>query len=249
VSDNLTRPERPADLDRSSVARYIQLATLFRHRIAAGQWPIGSQIPTLKDLVSECGVARATVRQAISVLASEGLVSRFRAKGTFVRDAPSQFHIELTTDWQGLLNPRAGAIINILEDEADVAPPKMRHDIGNPAAKYRRVKRLHLHAGRPVLVADLYVDASVAYRLDQDVYRTTTAMRLASALDGVQIVDAHQTLTIGAADIELARLLDLPLNAPICHVDRSAVDQHGRLIVISKGVYRGDVVRLDLKLR
>ena len=69
---------RPA-LNRSSVALYIQLATLFRRRIESGQWPVDRQIPTLEELMAECGVARATVRQAISVLEEEGLVSRFRA--------------------------------------------------------------------------------------------------------------------------------------------------------------------------
>ena len=67
-------------LSRSAVARYIQLATLFRSRIMSGQWAAGAQIPTIEALMAECGVARATIRQALGLLEDEGLVSRYRAR-------------------------------------------------------------------------------------------------------------------------------------------------------------------------
>ena len=61
--------KRPAvDLDRSVVARYIQLASLFRRRIEAGDWPVAEQTPTVDDLAAECGVARATIRKALDML-------------------------------------------------------------------------------------------------------------------------------------------------------------------------------------
>src|SRR6476620_274605 len=82
------QPAASMDLSRSAIARYIQLATLFRRRIPSGQWKLHDQIPTVEDLVEECGVARATVRQALGVLEKEGLIERFRAKGTFVTKRP-----------------------------------------------------------------------------------------------------------------------------------------------------------------
>ncbi|MEG0043563.1 MAG: UTRA domain-containing protein, partial [Massilia sp.] len=47
----------------------------------------------------------------------------------------------------------------------------------------------------------------------------------------------------------LAELLQLPLNAPVAHVARTAVDANGCLVFIGQGIYRGDVVRLDIKLK
>ena len=73
------------DLNRSSVSRYLQLASLFREKINSGQWKVDQQIPTVEDLASEYGVARATIRQALDQLGRDGLIERFRAKGTFVR--------------------------------------------------------------------------------------------------------------------------------------------------------------------
>ena len=66
---------KPAvDLNRSAVARYIQLVSLFRRWIDAGQWPVDQQTPTVDELAAECGVARATIRQALDQLAAKGAV-------------------------------------------------------------------------------------------------------------------------------------------------------------------------------
>ena len=115
------RPEFAVDLDRSAVARYIQLAGLFRRRIEAGDWAIGRQIPTVDDLTTECRVARATVRKALDMLEDEGLIERYRAKGTFVRERPRrELWCEVATDWSGLLAPRDDAVIEVLSDERGV---------------------------------------------------------------------------------------------------------------------------------
>ena len=40
------------DFSRTAVARYIQLASLFRRRIESGQWVPGQQIPTVDELAA-----------------------------------------------------------------------------------------------------------------------------------------------------------------------------------------------------
>jgi GntR family transcriptional regulator len=99
------------------------------------------------------------------------------------------------------------------------------------------------------LLADVFIDAKLAEKLPRSAFTSLTAMRLASSIPGVRITRARQTITVGSADIEIAELLDLPLNAPLCYIDRSAVDQRGRLILVSKGIYRGDVVRVEMEIK
>jgi GntR family transcriptional regulator len=79
--------------------------------------------------------------------------------------------------------------------------------------------------------------------------QTKTALRLVSDIPGLKIKDARQTLTIGSADVETSDGLDLPLNAPIAIVHRSVVDRSGCLVFIGEGLYRGDMVRIDMKLK
>lgn len=246
----IQRADVRSDLGRSSVALYIQLATLFRRRIASGEWPVGLQIPTIEELMEECGVARATIRQAISVLEDEHLISRFRAKGTFVNKLPGEaLWVRVETDWNGLLSSRDGATIELLSDSVGEAPSVIPHAIGQVSSRYRHLRRRHSMDGKVFLLTDVYIDERPASRLPDEAYTTLTALRLAASIPGVKISDARQTLTIGSADLGISSMMGIDLNAPICFVDRSAVDQRGRLVMIAKGVYRGDIVRVDVKLK
>lgn len=238
------------DLSRSAVPRYIQLATLFRRRVEGGSWKFGQRIPTVDELAAECSVARATIRQALDELERDGLIERFRAKGTFVRKAPvERLWCDVEADWNGLLRPREGARIEILSDTASIPGAAIPDSIGEAAPLYRHIRRRHWRDGQPFLLADVYLDARLSPLVTEEDLGSKTALRLVSGLKGVQVVDARQTLTIGVADVESAAALQLPLNAPVANVHRAAVDQHGTLVLVADGVYRGDVVRIDIKLK
>ncbi|MBV8915433.1 MAG: GntR family transcriptional regulator [Acetobacteraceae bacterium] len=243
-----TSIEAKADLSRSSVARYIQLATLFRRRIDSGQWAAGTQIPTVDDLSAQYGVARATIRQALGLLEAEGLITRHRAKGTFVSERVRQhLWLDMTTDWRGLMNARDGALIEVLENEEVHHLPHRLHELGTPAERYRRLRRRHSRDGQVFLIADVFVEAEFYQLIPKEAFTSTTAMRLTTFLPKVR--HAQQTITIGTADLETAALLDVPLNAPLCLVDRLVTDHRDRLVLLSKGIYRGDLVRMDMRLK
>jgi GntR family transcriptional regulator len=238
------------DFGRTAVARYIQLASLFRRRIESGQWAAGRQIPTVDELAAECGVARATIRQALGLLEGERLIERYRAKGTFVLERPrDQIWCEVATDWSGLLLSRKDAVIELLADQRGLQPPTIPHPIGELAPSYRRLRRRHSRHGEPFLLADLYIDERLARRIPKKDLTSKTALRLVSQIPGLKIRDARQTLTIGSADVETAARLDMPLNAPVAIVHRSVVDQSGCLVFTGEGIYRGDAVRIDMKLK
>ena len=52
-------------------------------------------------------------------------------------------------------------------------------------------------------------------------------------------------MTIGSADLEPARLLEIPLNSPVAKIDRTRIDTNSAAVLISRGIYRADVVRLE----
>ncbi|MFI5957202.1 GntR family transcriptional regulator [Cryptosporangium sp. NPDC051539] len=68
-------------------AVYRQLADQLRAEIAGGEYGPGSAIPSETTLMQRYGVARNTVRLAMTMLREEGLVVTYHGRGTFVRDA------------------------------------------------------------------------------------------------------------------------------------------------------------------
>ncbi|MDN5927172.1 MAG: GntR family transcriptional regulator [Hyphomicrobiales bacterium] len=245
-----TQQKKAVDFSRSAISRYIQLATLFRRRIESGHWPLGSQIPTVEKLADECGVARATIRQALDLLEEEKLIERYRAKGTFVRRRPQEeLWCAVATDWSGLLRPTHTAKIELLSEEAGVKLEHVAYQLGTLATSYCHLHRRHWRDGMPFLLTDVYVDERLRPKLTRQDFETKTALRLINDVEGVEIVDASQTLTIGMADLETAESLSMPLNAPVAFVHRRAIDRDGTALLVADGIYRGDVVRFDIKLR
>ena len=68
-------------------AVYRQLADILRDQILSGQQGPGAKLPGETRLVREYRVGRDTVRQALALLRSEGLVTTVRGAGTRVRVA------------------------------------------------------------------------------------------------------------------------------------------------------------------
>src|SRR3954470_13874034 len=83
---NLARPalslQRPKSLS-------VQLAKDLRDRIARGELKPGDKLPSEHELVASYGVSRTVVREAISSLKTDGLVSAQQGVGVFVLRASS----------------------------------------------------------------------------------------------------------------------------------------------------------------
>lgn len=233
----------------AGVSRYNQLATIFRRRIESGHWVVGERIPTVVELAEEWGVAPATVRQALGMLEEAGLIERFRAKGTFVTRRPQQdLWCEVPTDWNGLLLSSPGVEVEILSGEVDAHPPHVEHAVGTLASAYRHWRRRHSRDGRPYYLGDAYIEERWAARITEEELAANTTLRTLKDLPGLNLATVHQTLTIVTADVELSSDLDVPLNSPIARVLRTAVDADGVVVFVGDGMYRGDVVRLDISV-
>ncbi|MBX2886989.1 MAG: GntR family transcriptional regulator [Granulosicoccus sp.] len=240
-----------AALDKSAVARYLQLASVFRNQIRNGDWKVGEQIPTVTQLAAEYGVAGMTIRQALDILQEEDLIERFRAKGTFVKHAPeADLWCEVETDWNGLLLSREGAEITVLDETKKVsAPPFIENaSVGSAAASYRHLKRSHQRGGETFLYADVYIDETIAVKIKRADFAKITALRLVANIKGINIADARQILTVDTADIDLSERLNIALGDPVVHILRLAIDDSGTIILAARGCYRGDRVRIDMKL-
>lgn len=55
-------------------------------RIQRGEYKSGDKLPNENELSAELGVSRTTLREAIHILASEGILHVYRGKGTYVTD-------------------------------------------------------------------------------------------------------------------------------------------------------------------
>ena len=77
-------------LDRqSSTPLNKQIVQHIRHRIANGQLPVGTRLPTVRELASGLGTTTLTVHSAYAELSADGWVEPIVGRGTFVK-APAR---------------------------------------------------------------------------------------------------------------------------------------------------------------
>ena len=231
------------------IPRYLQLAELIRQRVAKGHWPPGSQLPSIEHLMAEFDVARVTVRQAIAMLAQERLLSPQRGRGTFVTGQPGvrrRLRVESTLD--DLVAMYSGDRPDHATLREGIVAPMLSESDGIKAPKYFYLRRVHSRDGERYCVISIYIDHRL-FRRAPARFRRELALPVLTSLPRLKIASARQTLTISTAEVETARLLGIPVNAPVAEVRRVMQGVDGTVIYLAEVTYRGDYIHLEMDLK
>ena len=65
---------------------YLQIMEQIRARIAAGDWPAGKELPSIRALAAALNVSVITIKRAYLDLENEGVIVTRHGKGSFVAD-------------------------------------------------------------------------------------------------------------------------------------------------------------------
>ena len=232
------------------IPRYVQLAELLRQRIDKGQWPAETILPSIEQLMAQFDVARVTVRQAIAILANEGLLSPQRGRGTFVTGkAGSRRSLRVESTLRDLVEMYRGDRPHhrTLQESTTVSPP-LRATDGKAAPGYFYMRRVHSRNAEAYCIISLYIDKRI-FRRAPSRFRKELVLPVLTSLSGLKIASARQTLTITRADVDTARLLGIAVNSPLADVRRVMCDADGTVIYFAEVSYRGDYIHLEMDLK
>jgi len=222
------------------VAQYQRLASLLRHRIAKGEYPLGGLLPPITQLAEDLGIAVVTVRQAYELLSKEKLIRSQRGVGTHVAALPAAIgELELAIN-DTFAAPQALAF-EILEVRRRIAVPKeLLGKEDRPADENVCIRKLHTYSGEPFCYAEIYVPTSVFELLPKDIARKRKL--LAEILDelGPRCKRVRQRMTVMPADFPLCDMLKIPFASPVAKMTRRLVDAKGNLLYAGATWYRGD---------
>ena len=121
---------------------YARVAEDLRARILSGAWVPGDRIPPELELCETYHVSRITVRRGIEELVRERLVTRKRAKGTFVNDWQAERPDDHVTSTRSFTQEMS---------ELGKTATTLWADVRVEPADARMAKLLELQAGDPVL--------------------------------------------------------------------------------------------------
>jgi GntR family transcriptional regulator len=235
----------PVSRFSTTVPLYIQIAEGICNRIEAGELLPGERLPSERKLSQMLGVNRMTLRRALEMLESQGLLLRRQGDGTYIaepkieRQAGRRVPFSQGMRSRGYL-PEARVIsLEMLPAEAAVAK-ELGLSVSTPVYC---LQRLRLINHEPVMLEALTIPAGrfagfdsldLSHRSIYDVFEDEY---------GIVVVRARQYLEPVVATAYQAELLGVEPGFPMMLEQRLGFDQSGQAVEFGKDLYRGDRFR------
>ncbi|MDP9649301.1 GntR family transcriptional regulator [Paraburkholderia caledonica] len=210
--------------------RYQQLRDDLVSRIAAGEWAPEEAIATEAELGQFYNVSTGTVRKAIDLLVSDGVLTRTQGKGTFVRrprfdSSLFRFFRFVSRDGQPV-RPTA----RVLKREVAKPSEEIRNALRMKASeKAIHLSRVRMIEGQAVLSEEIWLprarfEALAALPLDKF---EDLLYPLYERLCKQMVASATEILRVEQATAETASLLGMKTGSPVILVHRVASDFAG----------------------
>ena len=227
---------------------YLRIASTLRMRVGS-QWQVGARLPTESALAAEFGVAIGTIRQAVDILETEGIVARYQGKGTEVLRAPRGVGQQLKGSMQDLLSFHAEVTVKVLKRHTVQPPMEVRRTL----ALGENEKRIHLQRlasfdGAPIALTDSYVPIEYDRVLTNSDLNTRTLISLLWTKCRLGLLQAEQSISAQMVSPAVARVLKVPVGFPVIVLARTDYDADGRPILFTTCQYRADRYRIDVTL-
>jgi GntR family transcriptional regulator len=243
-------PARPA---AASAPLYQRIADELMSAIRAGEHPVGTMLPTETELRARYGVSRHTVREALRVLESMGLVSRRQGAGTAVtaQAARERFVQEISSAEELLQYPEETRLL-ILRAWPQRVEPALAGRLGcPPGATWLRaegIRRVRVTAA-PICLTTLHIPMRYAAVMDLIGAEPGPVYRLIERHFGLCVSRVELDLAAHAVPAEQAGLLEVAPGSPALLIRRRYLDQHGRVFELSESCHPAPRFTYRLTLR
>ncbi len=239
------RPERPGNRFAAGAPLYIQIAESLLDQIESGELSPGDRLPSERDLSEDLGVNRMTLRRALHLLETRGLLVRRRGDGTYVAEPKIERHASRMVPFSRGMESRGyvpGArVITVERRRAEAA---VARELGlSVSAPVYYVCRVRLINQEPVMLERFTMPLHRFPGFDRHDLSNRSTYELMAQEYGVVAVRARQSLEPVVATEYEAALLEIEPGAPLMLERRLSVDQEGQPVEYGRDLYRGDRFR------
>jgi GntR family transcriptional regulator len=240
-------------IDKSSrVPYYEQLREILEDTMRSGALAVGEQLPSEAQLCDSYDVSRTVVRQALAELTNEGLIHRYKGRGSFV--APPKVDEHLAQSLIGLAE-EVSARGQRLDNEVRVferQPPTahvaqvLRLARDEDVVRLDRVRSIN---GEPWVFTSTFLPAGIcAPLLKLDMRHRSLYSTLEHDL-GISLVHGRRTIEAALAGEDHAALLGIEPGDPVLLLKSLSFDVEDRPVEYFLAWHRGDRSRFDVHLR
>jgi len=234
--------ERLVNRYETSIPLYVQIAESLLDQIESGDLRAGDRLPSERDLSKMLGVNRLTVRRALQVLESQGLLLRRRGDGTYVAEPKIERQAaKLVSFTRGMQRRGYTPGAKMITFEKRPVKASVAKELRLPvSAPVYYVRRLRLINQEPVMLERLTVPVHRFPGLERYDLASRSVYEVMETEYGILVGRASQSLEPVVATEYEAELLEVKPGAPLMLERRLGFDQDGHPVEHGKDLYRGD---------
>lgn len=220
----MPRPRGPSGSATS--ARYVQIADYVRGLVAKSS--PGDRLPSDAELCERFDVSRMTARQAMQLVAADGLVERRRGAGTFVRTNLVPRYLGSPLSFSESVRERGMAPSSrTLRSELITPSDDEKSALGLAEDELGYVlERLRLADGAPMAIERVVMPLELSEQLEADFAQGSLHEAFRKA--GRSPIEAHAEVVAKSATKRQRDLLGLPQHAVVICERRTIFDQDHR---------------------
>ncbi len=231
---------------------YQQIRRLLESELRKGTWKPGEVMPTEVELSERFGVSVGTVKQAILLLARDGLVHRQSGKGTFVRP------IDRGQSLTRFFRFRESDSGRVLHPEIKVIDFELRPCKQEPLAKIFKIlpdeqlfvlRRCMIQDGAPICLYTSYLPYSLVPGIEKLELNGKALYDILQQELGIYVVQANESLRALPADPEAAAQLGVQEGEPLIVIQRTAYTFNDVVIERRMIIGRNDKFEYQYQLR
>jgi GntR family transcriptional regulator len=238
-----------AHLPEGAKARRVYLS--LRDQIYDGRMNDGESLSGEQHLADSYGVSRVTVRTALIALSNSGLIEKRAGRCAVVRSAAlagKPAAMNFNTLMPQLVEIGHSTTARLLSFFYSSAPDFVVQAMSwNATDKVQIATRVRSTDGFPFSHLTTYVPARIAQNYSEDDLATTPLFKLLER-SGVQIVEAHQSVSATLAGPDVAEALEVVVGSALLSLKRVMRDVDGNGVEYLSALYRPDMFSLEMPL-
>lgn len=232
--------------------RYAQLSDILRARIAQGQHPIGSFLPTESDLCAEFGVSRHTVREALRLLTEARLIQRRQGSGSqVIATEAHDGYVHAMRSLAELFQYAADTLLTLSETTIGRPGDDYTPDLGPLAQEdWLIVRGLRREQdGSPICTVTIFINRAFA-SIGPDLPGLHGAIYPhIEARYGVEVALVEQDIRVVQTPAEALAPLNQKPRSSAVRVTRRYLDDDGRILLASVNLHPADRFFYSMRLR
>jgi len=233
-----------------SIPLYYQIENILREKINSGEYRFGDFLPTERQLVRSYRVSRITVRQALSTLEKDGLISRKRGRGSCVTKKETNHEtMKLTGMIEDIIAMGIKTKTKIIDFGFVRAPKKVSESLNlEDDTKVLKIERIRLVKGCPISYALNYIPPDLGRKITIKDLAVSPLLNVLEKKCKVEIALGSQIVGATVADSRIASYLQIMTGAPLLKIERTVSDKEGRPVEYVSVLYRSDKYHYSVDL-